>query len=128
MTDYKGIADGDPTGDLQAAFDSMAAETVATTPEKLMTYRSIANEVSFAASAELETSVLASMPAWLNANLQTGGIDVNNSQTAALLGSLVTTATADAIIAAGVINVAKYPGLKIGHLADARRQRIAGEV
>jgi hypothetical protein len=129
MVDYKKIADGDPTGPLEAAFNTMAAETVATTPEKLMTYRTIASEVSFAASVELETGITtAGMPKWLDADLQTRGIDVNSPDVAALIGSIVSAPTATAILAAGVVSAPVYPGLALGHLQNARQQRAAGEV
>ena len=130
MIDYKQIADGDPSGDLDTAYAAMAAETINTTPEQLMTYRSIASKVSFAASAELESAILA-VPAysgWLNTDLQARGIDVNDAQVAGLIGTIVSAPTAAAIVAAGIVVVPKYAGLKIGHLANARQQRAAGEV
>lgn len=131
MVDYKAIADGDPGGDLDSAYTTMAAETVITTPEKLMTYRSIANEVGFAASAELEAGVLNDsngMPSWLHADLAARGIDVNNPDVGALIGVLVSAPTATAILAAGQVPVAVYTGLKVGHLQNARQQRAAGEI
>ena len=83
-----------------------------------------------AASAELESAILA-VPAysgWLNTDLQARGIDVNDAQVAGLIGTIVSAPTAAAIVAAGVVVVPKYAGLKIGHLANARQQRAAGEV
>ena len=128
MVDYKKIADGDPSGDLDTAFNTMAAETEVTTPEKLMTYRTVASEVGFAESAELEAGVLAGMPQWLNADLQTRGIDVNNPDVIALIGTLVSAPTATSILASGQVSSLVYPGLKIGHLANARQQRAVGEI
>lgn len=134
MIDYKKIADGDPGGDLEVAFAAMAVEEVVVTPapEKLMTYRSIANEVGFAASGELEAGVLDAsngMPQWLNIDLQSRGIDVNNPNVAGLIGALVTATTATNILAAGVTYALVYPNLKAGHLETSRIKRLLeGEV
>ncbi len=131
MTNYTFIADNDPGGDLTAAFATMSAETVASNPEKRMTYRSIANEVGFAESAELEAGVLDpnnGMPVWLNADLQSRGIDVNNTTVAALIGSLVSEKTANAIIATGVLTSPKYSGLTLQTLEKARVRRASGDV
>jgi hypothetical protein len=43
-----------------------------------------------------------------------------------LLNSIVSPATAAAIIASGVETNPVYPGLKVGHLANARQKRAEG--
>ena len=128
--DYKLIADNDPAGELQSAFDSMKTETVTSTPEVMVTYRRISASVSLAASAELEAAVLAAqaMPSWVNTALASDGIDVNDPQVSATLNNIVSADTAAAIIAMGIVTIPKYAGLKIGHLANARQMRAEGRV
>ncbi len=130
MVDYKLLADNDPGGDLQQAFDLMSIQTVDSTPEVLMTYRTIASKVGFAESGELEAAVLGepTLPQWLNVDLQSRGIDVNDPQVAGLLNTLVSAATAANITAAGVIVSPKYPNMKVGHLKNARDQRNDGVI
>ena len=128
MADYKFIADNDPGSDLDLAFLSMSIETVTSNPEKLMTYRSIANEVGYAESVELENGT-AALAKWVNSDLQGRGIDINSPQTAELLGSgIVSNETATKLLAAGVVSSPKFPGLKKGHLQNARQMRVAGEI
>ena len=43
MIDYKNIADNDPGGDLDVAYEAMKKETVKSYPTKMMTYLDIAN-------------------------------------------------------------------------------------
>lgn len=133
MTDYKLIADSDPGGDLQTAFDAMAAEVVTSTPEKLMTYLSIANEVGFTESGALEAAVNAAisggqLPSWVRSALETKGIDINNPQTGPLLVSLVGEVEAAKILAAGVVSVKKFPSLTIQQLENARYAREQGAI
>ena len=129
MVDYKLIADNDTGGELQLTFDNMSAETVTSTPEVMLTYRRISASVSLAASAELESAVLAApaMPSWVNTALASDGIDVNDPQVSAVLKSLVPS-HAEQITAMGIITNPKYAGLKIGHLANARQMRAEGRV
>ena len=128
MIDYKFIADNDPGSDLDLAFLSMSIETSTSNPEKLMTYRSIANEVGYAESVELENGT-AALAKWVNADLQGRGIDINSPQTAALLNSgIVSSETSSKLLAAGVVITPKFQGLKIGHLQNARQMRAAGEI
>tara|TARA_R110002074_G_scaffold119_2_gene486 strand:+ start:901 stop:1293 length:393 start_codon:yes stop_codon:yes gene_type:complete len=130
MVNYKLIADNDPVGELQTAFDSMAAEAVTSTPEVMVTYRQIGERVSLAASAELEAAVNGSelVPSWVDSVLAKDGINVNDAQVSATLGAIVSTDTAAAIIAMGLVTSPKYAGLKIGHLANARQMRAEGRV
>ena len=127
--DYKLIADNDPAGELQTAFDAMAAETVTSTPEFMVTYRKIGQSVSLAASAELETALKDAsngIPSWVDSVLAKDGINVNDPQVAGVLAAL--SSHAAAITAMGVVTSPKYAGLKIGHLANARQMRADGRV
>ena len=130
MVNYKLLADNDPGGELETAFDSMSAETITSTPEVMVTYRQIGERVSLAASAELEAAVngSASIPSWVDSVLAKDGINVNDAQVSATLGAIVSADTAAAIIAMGVVTSPKYSGLKIGHLANARQMRQAGRI
>ena len=135
MTDYIKLADNDPGGDLESAYVSMKAETEVTNPELKLTYTSVGNQVSLAASAELQAAVLnvgSGIPEWVDNALKGSGIDVNNAQTQGLLtqlgsNSYITVANADAIKALGNKTVAKYPELSsMEFLKKARTLRTAG--
>lgn len=130
MVDYKLLADNDPSGDLETAFAAMSAETVTTHPQTMITYRKIGGQVSLSASAELESGVTGSVsiPSWVDKALSTDGIDVNNPQVAAVIGSLVSAETAAAILALGDIVEPRYKGLKIEQLEKARQLRQEGKV
>lgn len=127
---YKLIADNDPGGTLEDAYTAMSAETVTTAPKVMVTYRKVAASVNLEASAELEASVIASVdvPDWVNIALADGGINVNDPQTEGLLSTLVSPQTASAILDMGIVTDPKYPGLKIGHLSNARQMRTEGRV
>jgi len=60
---YKAIADGDPGGELTAAFNTMEAETVSANPETRINYLSIANRVGFSTSTKLQTAIRAEIQA-----------------------------------------------------------------
>jgi len=122
--DYKLLADNDLGGDLDAAFATMSAETITSTPEVMVTYRRISAAVSLEASATLEAIVqgMETMPSWVDKALATDGIDVNNPQVAGLLDSIIPEFSA-AIIAMGIVTTPRYAGLKIGHLANARQKK-----
>tara|TARA_R110000822_G_scaffold310397_1_gene443034 strand:- start:798 stop:1211 length:414 start_codon:yes stop_codon:yes gene_type:complete len=135
MTDYKNIADNDPGGDLATAYATMKAETEVVTPVFKLTYTKIANLVSLNAASALQAAVLnpgTGIPEWVDSALKGSGIDVNNTQTQALLtqlgsNSYITVATADAIKALGNVTVAKYTGLSsMEFLKKARTLRTAG--
>lgn len=131
IIDYKLLADNDPGGDLMTAFESMQGETITTRPEVMITYRKIGAAVGLQESAELEAAVNTpgnGIPKWVDAALSTDGIDVNNQQVSAILTMLVTSETAAAILAMGEVVTAKYPGLKPGHLQNAREMRAEGEI
>jgi len=127
---YKDLADNDPGGELQSAFDKMRAETITVNPEYMVTYRTIGSLVGLAESAELEIAVKAasSIPEWVNTSLASDGIDVNDAQVSATLGVLVSEATAAKITELGNVVVPRRTGLKIGHLANARQMREEGRI
>ena len=131
MINYKLLADNDPGGELQAAFDSMAAETVATTPETQVTYTTLARDVDLVTANAL-TSKLSTQSAWIDNALNSECINVNNPQVGPFLDALVDTdftqLMADNVKALGNVISPKYPGLKIGHLANARQMRADGRV
>lgn len=128
MVDYKRLADEDVGGDLDAAYATMAAMTVTSTPEVMITYRRI-SAMSFAAMVALETAIKANAATSdaIHFLLKDGGIDVNDPQVADLLDQLVPDHAA-AIIGMGVVTEPKYAGFKIGHLANARQMRQDGRV
>ena len=135
MTDYKAIADADVAlaePDLETAYNTLAAQTVTTNPELMLTYIGISNRVGFTIASKLSARVVATMDAWVHEALQNEGIDINNAQTPVLLDSMVdatfTQADADAIKAAGNIDVPVFPNLKLGHLQNAREMRARGEI
>ena len=131
MVDYKLLADSDPEGDLQVAFDSMAAETVTTTPETQVTYITLARDVGLTTANAL-ASRLSTQLAWIDKAMSGEGIDVNNPQVGPFLDALVDTdftqLMADNIKALGNVISPKYPGFKIGHLSNARQMRTDGRV
>lgn len=138
MIDYKLIADNDPGGDLETAFAQMAAETVTVAlPGKRQTYLSLADDVGFTEamtlSATIDVAVQAGkLPKWVDSAMESGGIDVTNPQVEPILQSLVNASLSaevvSAILETGVETRAKYPGLRVGYLADARRKRARGEI
>lgn len=138
MIDYKLIADNDPGGDLEAAFATMAAETVSVPiPGKRQTYLSIADEAGFTEATALSATVDAAvsggqLPKWVDTALERDGIDVTNPQVGPILNGLVnaslTQAMVDAILATGIEQQPKYPGLKEGHIQNARQKRTRGEI
>lgn len=123
--DYKALAAEDTGETLDVFFARLSAEKIASKPKKMMTYISIANEVSFTAAYELEQGVIAAtangaLPEWVDDALKSSGVDINDTQTGALLDKLVSIDTATAIKEAGIVYTAKYPQLKAGYLQNAR--------
>ena len=131
MVNYKLLADDDPGGDLQTAFDSMEAETVTTNPEVMLTYKGIARDVNLNTAGQLALA-LDSSPVWIDHAMRTDGINVNNLQVAPFLTTLIggsfTQAMVDSIKSLGNVVSPKYVGLKKGHLANARQMRADGRV
>ena len=128
MVDYKLIADNDPDGNLEVAFGTMSIETINTAPEVMVTYRRISASVGLQESIDLEAAVITHMPDWINNNLAFDGININDPRAGDVLISLIGEVSANKIIEMGVVKVLKYNGLKIGHLANARRKRLEGKI
>lgn len=129
MVNYKLLADEDVGGDLETAHATMSAMTVTSTPEIMVSYRTVGAGVSLEASASLEAAMkpVNGIPEWVNTALASDGINVNDAQVSGLLTNLVPTFSAD-ILALGVVTSPKYKGFKIGHLANARQMRQEGRV
>lgn len=134
---YKLYADDDPGGTLESAFATMEAATVNTTPKYRLTYMSIASKVDLAAAIAIEKAIdgaigLKAIPKWVATIMVTTGLDINDPQVQMILGQLIganlSEAQADKILAVGVVKEPMYPGIKIGHLNDARVQRKEGNV
>ena len=131
MIDYKLLADNDPGGDLEVAFNLMYEQTVATYPQKLMTYIDIASRAGFFVSAELQNAVVdnVGIPSWVDIALSRDGVDVNDEQTQSVLSSIVSEETALAISALGVELISRFPQLtSVRHLDKARVMRADGRV
>jgi hypothetical protein len=127
--DYKAISDSDPGGALEAAYNTMLAMTMETTPDKLVTYRNIAAGVNLAASSELESAIEASaLPKWVDKALNGDGININDPQVSAVLSTLVSAETYTAISDLGRVASPLFPRLKIGHLANARQMKSSGRI
>lgn len=137
---YKALADLDPGGTLESAYDTLAvAETTSSDHVQMVTDLSIAASIGLndtvAFLAGLDTAVddlvLPSIVVeWLTTN---GGIDVNHQDSQTTLQSLATAnyveqTTVDAVIAMGENSELDFPNLKIGHLANARQMRAEGRV
>jgi hypothetical protein len=137
MVDYKLIADSDPGGDLQAAFDTMAAETVSKTPEVYVNYTNLM-AVDLALAGQLSAIIKAAvdagtLPEVVHIRLNNGGLNINNPSSGYVLQGFVeagylTQAEKDTIMAMGVVTTKKYPGLKPGHVQNARQKRAEGIV
>lgn len=140
MTDYyKTLADADPGGDLQAAYEAMKAETVdVSRGEYRITDQDIAAEIgpveglAFTAALEAARDAGALKPRILRW-LEGKGIDINNPGTRGMLAQLVAAdhldqALVDKVVAMGSIAQPKYPGLELGHLQNARDWRKEGKI
>jgi len=131
--DYKAIADNDPTGDLQVAFDAMVLLTQDVTPEiHLLNYRLVAKDLTMAKSKTLQEAVIATaaIPAWVDDAMAGGdGININAAEVPNALIAMGLSAELRAeILALGVITSPMFSNLKIGHLKMASEKRLAGEV
>lgn len=140
MVDYKLLADNDPGGDLDTAFATMSAETVTSNPVKRMNYIDVSDECGYALAVKLATAIAAAiggglMPDFVETVMNGRGLDVNNAQVQAQLQALADNPAVEfdaadmaLLTSKGAVSSPKYPGLKVGHLDDARRKRTAGEI
>lgn len=136
MVDYKAIADGDPGGDLQAAFDSMRAEMV-TAPYMVRVNYTDLLAIDIPLTTKLSNLIasevsLGNIPEVVHIRLNDGGLDINNPGTQAMLAGYVvaselTQAEMNTITALGEIK--KYPDLVIPQiLQNARDARSSGAI
>jgi len=127
--DYKFIADNDPSGDLEAAFATMSAETVSTKPKLPLTYTGIADKTDVINANLLASRVSASLPDWIHDAMKDKGLDINNPKVQVVISDSLGLSDVEArkILDAGIILEPKYGGnFKIGHLSNARQARIDG--
>ena len=123
MTDYKKIADGDPGGDLQAAYEAMIAETEQVSRgEYRVTDKMIASALGLAAANDFLDAVEMAVPARVTSWLKSGGIDVNHVDTVSTL-TAINPPNVVAVLAMGKEAVSKYPAMEITHLEKARSMR-----
>ena len=130
--DYTKIADNDPTGDLQVAFDAMLLLTEDVTPEThLINYRLVAKDLTMAKSKTLQEAVVATaaIPDWVDTAMAGGdGININAPEVPNALTAMGLTAELKAeILALGVSTNLMFPSLKLGELQTARDKRTRGE-
>jgi hypothetical protein len=137
MIDYKAIADADPGGDLQIAFDAMKAEAVDVLRDvesRMMSARTVyglIGDVSGKAAMDaIKTSLTDSdVKSWFSPDQ--GGVDsflVGPTFDGLAAGGVITQAEADLVKSYAYTKTPKYPSLRMGHLQDARRKRAAGEI
>lgn len=128
MVDYTAIADGDPGGDLEAAYATMLAETITQSRgQHPVTDLRVAGEIGLAAAEEFFTSIEAVVSSRVIGWFRTTGVDINHPDTIATLNA-INPPHKDAVLAMGNETVSKYPGLTIEHLKKARTKRAAGEI
>lgn len=141
-----GLADSKldpPVADPTQAAAAIRAMTVDTHPEKLMSYISIANEISAETANELEKVINAAITAgaigaWYGERMNGKGIDVNNPQVRgtdekpSMLLALTqipdttfTAAMAQSILDAGIVKTPDpdLAGTRAGHVITAREIR-----
>lgn len=128
--DYKLIADGDPTGDLFVAYDTMLAqtETVSKGVFKVSDIM-VAKEIGLTKANLFLDAVETFMPSRVANWIQGQGIDINDAETVAALGTITALVAEDlaAVLAMGTSTACIYgTGFKPGHLQNARQKREAG--
>jgi hypothetical protein len=141
MSDYyKKIADGDPGGDLTAAYEAMRAETISAPSqgEYRVTMTTMANRLGRDAARRIYAGFKAAVAAgqmddWELAQLNDKGFDINNPETATAVTALFQAGVLTQSDATALLNIAestepKYPGLEIGHLQNAREMRERGDI
>lgn len=131
--DYAAIKAADPGGTVEAAFAAMNTETETVsrglyrvTP--MMIAREHDSDLADRFYAGLEAAVVANkMSAWALRFFESDGVDVNDAKTLAKLaeikaaGALVQ-ADIDLVLSMGDETVKKWPGLKPGHIQNARQK------
>lgn len=140
MTDYKKIADGDPGGELEAAYNSMIAETEQSPiqGEYRVTLTTISKKLGRDAArlvnAKLKQAVAdGHMDQWELDELYDDGFDLNDPETKKAIAKLkqegaLGETEAAALLGMAMQSVPLYPGLEMGHLQNAREMRERGEI
>ena len=124
---------------IQSGFDALSALTVvAPRPNTTFTQSGLATELGFSRAssfrAGLDAAVSAGdLPGWVITLLDSDGIDVTNADVAGTLSALVAAGhviqtDVDAVLALANTFEYKYPHLKMGDVATARRQARDGVV
>lgn len=132
MVDYVAIKAADPGGTINEAYDAMSAETRAVSRGRYkVTQLMIAEETTIELADNFRNGLKAAvdagqLPDWAMNALDTEGIDVNNSQVRAKLQQIVDAGAleqgdCDAVLAMGDEDVPVWPGLKHGHIQNARQ-------
>ena len=131
MIDYKLIADEDPGGDLQTAFDTMAAVTIEVRKSRAI-YNSLGlaaaigftNANEFLNDVEASTLIPERVVMWIN----TTGVDIVNADTALIL-KVIAPQHLDLVLALANETISKYGArFRMGHLQNAREYRARGKV
>lgn len=131
---YRQLAQDDPGGTVQAAFDTLSAMTVShTASEKLITERAVLfalggtdgeTLLQVLEAAGQGNPVIARVVTWLKPG-EGKGVDVCNAETQLVLGSLVgqggvTQEMVDKLIALATTETLKYPNLDIEDIEYVR--------
>ena len=131
---YTTIADADPGGDLQAAYDALVARKVSTTDQVRITDVDMARELGFGKAIGIldgiQTAIDANaLPARVMRWIEQVGLDINHTGTVNALSNLVPTyiSASDATDLQNMGKVAEFPGLTIKDLEKARRLRSEGK-
>jgi len=132
----KQIADNDPGGAVDDAFNAMSSEMTHGNGQRLLTDQSIANDLGLIRGVAIMTAIEQAvsdgvLPSRIIRWIEGHGIDVNHADTQSTLESLeiseyITTDQRNAIIALG--HEPKFPGLTLSDLQKARRLRIEGKI
>ena len=132
--DYKGIADGDPGGDLTVAFEAMRAEVITSfrslTSSDLRKW-CVAFPDDYAGIKVASSTSVAAEIALLLIKSGEDHLSMEDPNVRAMVDGLrdsdvISSVGRDAIFAMATMTEAKYPGLRMGYIQDARRKRAGG--
>lgn len=135
MADYKSIADNDPGGDAQAAFEALKGMKQNSNENVMITDLSMANRLGFTVANEILDGIQMAIDAnqissrvmrWI----ETVGIDVNNSDSVAQIDALVVAGLITTDHKTALLNLGKefmFPGITKSDVEKARRLRSEGK-
>ena len=124
MSIYDDLRADDPGGDLQSAFEALAAMTH-TVPlaENTVNVRTVASRYGLLEAEAIRQVVEANYPAWVLKDFEGEGLNVCDPATqAALTVPPFTQPQVDKLISFTTETRLKYHGLKVTHLDKARAQ------